>query len=317
MLTTIFGKINSATQFLLGIYALLIGGVHFFLHPQVRFHVDSAFGELYIHPIIGYVLSIVFYFIVAFGYQWLWFTKHRLVKHHALIPFFLLPLIFLQSNDAAMVLLLHLALLLVIIKTWLDANQGDQLLRQSLNTGLLIGLGSLIELQYMLVLIFTWVVYIVYGRISFRTLLIPLIGYFNVWFVALILDYLLFDGTYVFEFFTQHFAYPFGWSLPNSGLVGLVTLGVLLIPSFREYVVTVSRAAVFKRQSYTLFLTLTILAMPAYFFAGNSDLHLALLICLTTILFVNFLQYVKRNWVKELVLWAMILLFGIFESGVL
>jgi hypothetical protein len=317
MLTRIFGQINSATHFMVGFYALVLAMGHIFFHQEINLQLQTAFGKVYVLPIMGYMLAGVLFAVLAFAYQWLWFTRFKLVNHHAYIPVVLLPILLINTGDDALVLLAHLVLLVAVFKTWLDVYQGQNVLQQGLNTGFLLGLGSMLDVQYGLLLFFTYLVYIIFGRISFRTVLIPLIGYLTIWFIALLLDYLLLDSTFVMQQFSDHFGLTPRFELDTANWPRLLMLAILFLAGLSQFIITASRAAVFKRQSFTLFFILLILAVIAYFFAGNSPLQLALIIALLTLLAVNYLQYIKKAWKRELFLWTILVLFGIFESGVL
>ncbi len=316
MLARIFGQINSLTNFIIGFYALALIGVHFWLFPNPSTSLVTAFGIVYINPIFLWILLVLLLAFLAFGSQWLLFTRYKLVKHHALIPFFYLPVLLLFMGDDQLTFLLQTALLGVIIKTWIDAYQGQNLLRQGLNSGLLIGLGSLLSTQFFLLLLFTYLVYLVYGRLSLRLVIIPLIGYLTIWLISLSLDFLLFDSTYVFSFFKKHVemttAFQFDLPLPRAALLLILMLGGL-----SEFIQTVTHANVFKRQTYSWLFILMLVAALAFLFFGGKDMQISIVIITATVLFVNYMQYIKRTWLRELAMWVMLVLFGIFEAGLL
>jgi hypothetical protein len=210
-----------------------------------------------------------------------------------------------------------MVLLIALFKTWLDTYQAQRLYQQSLNTGFLLGFGALFDVQYVLLLVLTFVVYIIFGRFSFRTFLIPIIGYLTIWFIALLLDYLLLDSTFVLHQFGKHFSLSLHFRVEDSFLPQLILFSILFLAGLSEFLKTVSRAAVFKRQSFTIYFVLLLLGVVAYLFGGNSLLPLAIIISTTTLLVVNYVQYLKKVWMKELILWAILILFGIFEAGLL
>ncbi len=316
MLARIFGQINSLTNFIIGFYALALIGVHFWLFPNPSTSLTTAFGIIYINRIFLWVLLVVLLVFILFGSQWLLFSRYKLVKHHALIPFFYLPLLLLFLGDEQLTFLLQTALLGVILKTWIDAYQGDNLLRQSLNSGLLIGVGSLLSTQFFLLLLFTYLVYLVYGRLSIRLVVIPLIGYLTIWLISLSLDFLLFDSIYVFSFFKKHVeittAFQFDLPWPRAAL-----LMVLMLAGLSEFIQTVTHANVFKRQTYSWLFILMLVAALAFLLFGAKDIQISIVIITSTVLFVNYMQYIKRIWLRELAMWVMLALFGIFEAGLL
>jgi hypothetical protein len=317
MLTRIFGQINSATQLILGMYAVLLAAVHVYFIPIIESPIETAFGRLKLEPIFIYVLLGLLYLVIAYGYQWLCFDKFRLVKHHAYVPFVLLPLVFMNYRESLLVPFIHLVLLILIIYTWLDAYQGKKMLSQSLNTGLLIGIGSLIDVHYAFLLIDTYIVYFMYGRISVRTVIIPAIGYLSVWFISLALDFLLLDSSYVLTQFSNQFSGTLHFSFPSVNWPAFVVLAALMLFGLSELTKTATRANVFKRQSYSFFFISLVLSVASFLFRENSQLDLALMVFTIALMFANYLQYLKRSWLKELLLWIVLLLFGIFEAGVI
>ena len=313
MLTRIFGQINSATSIMLVLYTLLLGAGYVYFNPAQDFTVQTAAGRVLLYPVVGWAILSIGVLLLMLVYQWLFYAQYKLVKHHALVPFVLPVLVLLTlGNQPLFGLLISLALAL-LFRLWFAVYQGDRLLSNALNTGFLLGIGALFSPAFTILLPFTWFVYIIYGRLNARTFIIPVIGYFTIWIDVLALDYLLADSTFIWRNFMNQFTVAAtDW---QSILYPLLLFGVLLLPGLAEFTVTFNRANVFKRQTFVLFILLLVIAVLCYLFGGVALFPLVMLAPIVSVLFVNYLQYVKRNWLRELFMWLLIAVFILLQQN--
>jgi len=314
MLARFFGQTNSATPILLVFYVLALSGVHFYLHVPAEVEIETRAGSISLANWMVWLCVIPAMLIVYFGNQWLYYGKFHLLRQHAFMPVVFLPLWLLGIQLAGPVFSLHTLILFVVYQLWLRAYQGQHMFSISLNTGFVLGLGSLLDSGYLWLLGFTVVVYFNFGRLNLRTLIIPLVGYFTIWVDALALEFLINDSTNFLSGFGSHFNQTNTLLNPdNSRFVWF--LAVLLVPGITEFTVTFSRANVFKRQVFTLFLLLAGVAVAMYFLHGFSPLQLAVLLTPITMLFVNYLQYLRKKWIQEILLLIILSVFTAFEFG--
>jgi hypothetical protein len=274
-------------------------------------------GNLVFFPISGYTIYSLALIILLFGFHWLLEFKYKLVKRHAFFPFFLLVLVLIFSTQTNINLLLSLLFFLLILSSWLAIYQGEKLLGRTLNTGLLIGLGSLLDSSISLMLPLSFVAYTVFGRLNGRTFAILIVGYLTVWVNALALEYIILDSTTVYGFFLQMFHFTTPKLQVTLSTSHFVLLGAMLLFSLPEFANTLSRASVFKRQANTILMFLVaVVALLALAF-GSAVFYMAILIPAIALLFVNYLQYIKRNWIKELILWLALLALVLFDLNIL
>jgi len=306
MLTRVFGQINSATSILLVVYALLLGGVYFYINPVLDLYISTAAGKFLLNPIFAWGVVITGNIGLMLGYQRLFYGQHKLVKHHALVPFVLLPLVILAGLNTLLVSTILAVFLFGLSYSWLAVYSGQKLLSVALNAGFILGIGSLFSSIFTLFLPFTWVVYMVYGRLNVRTFIIPVIGYLTIWIDAIALDYLLADSTFVWHFFINQFKWSGVLGVWQANWPILVFFGILLLPGIAEFTVTFNRANVFKRQTFVVLILLLAGAIPLFLFGGKTIVPLVVFVPIIAVLFVNYLQYVKRKWVRELALWLVL-----------
>jgi hypothetical protein len=316
MLARFFGQTNSSTVFLLVAYLLLLCGAHFYLHMPTVGVLPTLIGEVVLPAWLVAVFSILPLVIIYFGYQWLLYGKQRLRHQNAFIPVILAPLWLVGLHSGGVGFALHSALLLLILGQWLSAYQGQNILSTSLNTGFLLGAGSLLDVGYLWLLAFTFIVYINFGRFSLRTLIIPVVGYLTIWVNAAGIEFLWANSTHFIRAFSQHFLHnPI--ASPGLNYHFIWALAVLLVPGLTEFTVTFNRANVFKRQSFTLFVYFIVLAVIMFFVQGFSPLQLAILLPPIAILLANYVQYLRKRWTQEMMLYIVLAVFVVFEMGVL
>lgn len=314
MLARFFGQTNSATPILLALYALLLGGVHFYVHLPTSVLVETVNGSITLPAWAVWVITLVPMLLVYFGNQWLFYNKLHLVHQNAFLPAIVLPLWLLGIQLEGPLFAVHTLILFVIYHMWLGAYHGQNILSTSLNTGFILGIGSLVDPGYLWLLAFTLVVYVNFGRLTIRTLIIPFVGYFTIWIDVWALEYLLNDSTQFLDAFGNHF------SRNPSLLVGenfrfMWVLALMLVPGITEFTVTFSRANVFKRQAFTLFVLLIALAAGMFFLRGFSSLQLAIILTPISVLFANYVQYLRKKWIKEILLLLILVAFTAFEFG--
>lgn len=316
MLTRIFGQINSSTTIFIGLFALALSIGHFLAVPVPDFTLTTAWGRLVFLPLAGYFIYGLSLVILVFGMQWLLEYNYKLLKKHAYFSFFILIVLLFFVKYSGLNLLIDMLFLLLILGSWLSVYQGEMLLGRTLNTGLLIGLASIFDQRISLLLLFSILVYIIFGRFSLRTMLILIVGYTTIWLNALALEYILFDSSTVYNSFIAVFDFTTPALQADLDLFDLILLSSMLLFALPEFGKTINRASVFKRQSNTVLLLMVALAIVLYVINGPEVFYLALYIPASLTLFVNYFQYIKRTWVQELILWLAIAILLLADFGV-
>ena len=306
MLARIFGYINSSTNILLVLYALILTSSHFLLSDHPKFIFETNWANFQFVTLAGYAISFGLMLLISFYAQWLLEYKYKLVKRHAFLPFFLMTILMLFSVDGNLNLLITILYLLILISSWFSVYQGEKLLPRALNTGLLLGFGSILDTRISILIVFSMIVYLIYGRLNLRSLFILIIGFLTIWLDALALEYIVFDTTSTYQYFTSIFSItkPFGAMVESYLPLGFVL--ILLILGLTELPKTLSRANVFKRQSYIVVMSLLLLGVIGFLVLTQSVFQMAILIICTCILFVNFFQYLQKIWIKEAIMWVSI-----------
>ena len=316
MFARLFGHINSSTNFLLAIWAIVLCLVDFFVFKSDRFVFETVWGEFHFIPVAGMLIQLGLIFAIMYALQWLLHANHHLIKRHAYLPFFTVPLVLLCAGGDLNFSVLTLILLL-IMGGWLSVYHGENVLSRVLNTGLLIGAGSFVDLRLAVLIVFTYVVYIIFGRFNLRTSLILLVGFFTVWVNIVGVEFILFESSVTWTYFTGIFGMSKTLGHTEPGIYKLLVLVLIGAAGLIELPKTVSRASVFKRQSYILFGLLLGSMVLLYVFFPGATFYLAAYLVTALILFVNFFQYVKKMWIRELLMWVMIGVFIIFQLEIL
>lgn len=302
MLARLFGHINSSTNILVVAWAIIVCTVHVFVFQNTALTFQTLWSDVHLLPWVVYATELVVVIIIAFTAQWLLDYQHHVIKRHAYLPFFIIPLLLMFTGQRLNVLLLFL-LLLLLLGSWLSVYTGERVYRRVLNTGLLLGVGSLIDLRVALLVPFTYVVYIVFGRFNLRTSLIVLIGFFSIWVNALGLEYVVYDTLTFWDYFLGLFLWrkPIGLAEFEPLLLGL--LGFLALMGFLELPKTMSRASVFKRQTYVVLTLLLVLTASGFIIFPVSHFQLTTLLFTALILFVNYFQYITKIWIRDGIMW--------------
>ena len=316
MLTRIFGQINSSTSILIGLFALALSIGHFFFLPVPDFTLSTAWGTVVLLPLVGYSMYGVGIASLIFGMQWLLEYKYKLLKKHAYYSFFIFIALLFFVKYSGLNLLIDMLFLLFILGSWLSVYQGEKLLGRTLNTGLLIGLGSIFDHRISLLLLFSFIVYIIFGRLNLRTFLILIVGYTTVWLNALALEYIIFDSSTIYKSFLAVFDFTAPALVAEVGMFDLILLGAFFVIALPEFITTFNRASVFKRQSHSILLLMAVLAMLLYLVSGPEVFYLAIYIPAMLTLFVNYFQYIKRSWIQELILWIAIAILVLADFGI-
>ncbi|MCT4622708.1 MAG: DUF6427 family protein, partial [Schleiferiaceae bacterium] len=197
---------------------------------------------------------------------------------------------------------------LFLINFYKIYNSSSSLLPYALNGSLLslIAIGFS-KVGYIYLLLTIWQFALV-GKMSWRTILLPLYGFASYFLIALGVSFL----------FEMHVEF-INLYIPKIELLGLDTITtnwptilallVLLIFSFLEYAVALKRAPVLKRRILSLlFIQIGFTALVPLIFQDEKTI--LFLIIPTAILFSNYLQYIKKPAFQESWLWILIL-FGV------
>lgn len=317
MLARLFGIINSAYIFLIGIYALILVGAHILLHHFGNNEVHFLWQDMVLQPAVGIPVMLLASLFAVFGAQVILVNKHKLLNRNAYLPFLLAPVLLVFSINGNLNTVLQIGFVLLVINSWLNTFHADKLYTRALNTGIIIGLSSLLDVRMTLLLLVTYVVYLIFGRMNLRTLLIPVVGYLTVWLNAMAIEYLIFDGVQLMGVFksgiiieTSRNMAPFNWHY-------WALLGAMAILSIPEIVKTLNRASVMKRQTFAVTLVLMAFAGLSFFINGAATFQAALILPTVALVFANALQNSTRMWMKELAMWAVLVFWLLSELKIL
>jgi hypothetical protein len=306
MLARLFSTINSTTLFVVIGYTTLLSLAQIFFGEKSLTTLQWLGNSYIVKPFVPALAIVTASFLLVFGYQWLIVGRHKLIRRNMLIPAVILPFFLSFVAIGSLNLIISGMFAFFIIKTWLDVFHGEGIFVRALNTGLLIGLSSLFDGSMMMLLPFTYLVFLVFGRLNPRTLIIPWVGFASVWLNALALEYLFFNSSETFSLFLDLFSFNRNPSGLEADWIHAVLLSVMFFPGLSEYIQTLTRAGVMKRQTQTALIIASGLSISAYFLLGYGGYQLAVIVPTAAILFSNFLQYVQRMWVRELLLWILI-----------
>lgn len=312
MLARLFEHINSRTNFLLLIWVVTLASVSFYGFQNNQLVLEVFWGEVRFVSWIGFLITVGALLAITFSIQWLFHTKHHLLKRHSFLLFFSVPFLVLTASENLNLFFLFF-LLILVLGGWLSVFHSENVFSRVLNTGLLLGVGSLVEQRLAILVPFTYVVYIMFGRFNLRTSLILLIGFFSIWINAFGLEFVIFDTTTIWQHFLGIFSLKksLGFVAFNPFMLG--TIGLLAILGLLELPKTLGHASVFKRQSYILISLLLGLCTMGIFFYPRTGFFMITGFFSSLILFVNFFQYVKRLWLREAIMWLTIGIFVVFQ----
>ncbi|GAB5556160.1 MAG: hypothetical protein SchgKO_03730 [Schleiferiaceae bacterium] len=182
---------------------------------------------------------------------------------------------------------------------------------QLFNIGFFMGLAASFEPLLSWMIIPSIIVLIIFGRAQFRYITLLILGIVTPW-IALAEIYYLTDNWEAYTFFVNEL-FPishlgFYWS-DDITLVGAALYGLCILFAAKEYTVAIAKAKIYKKQGYNTF-WIFLIALVTLSLLNPDKASTALFIAQIplSILFTNFLQYLRKKWMLELALWALIAL---------
>lgn len=308
MLARLFGHINSSTNFFLLIWVVTVASVDFYGFRNNQLILELLWGEVHFLPWASFLITVGALLVITFSFQWLIHAKHHLLKRHAFLPYFMVLTLVLAASENLNLFILFF-LLILVLGGWLSVFQGENVFSRVLNTGLLLGAGTLVDQRMAILVPFTYVVYIMFGRFNLRTSLILLVGFFSIWINAFGLEFVIFDTTSIWQYFIGIFSFKRSLGFVSFSPVFLGTLGLMAVLGLLELPNTLRHASVFKRQSYVLLSILLAISAVSFLLYPGVGFFVISGFFSSLILFVNFFQYAKKLWLREAIMWLAI---GIF-----
>lgn len=281
----------------------LLGYLKVVFHPLTSY--DWTFlGEEYemfsgirwILPILWSVIALLVNFFVT--------EQFTLLKRHSYLGF-LWGIILITVGDFRFAIYSLMSLLWFL--SVLRIQKSNRPIADFLDTGLLVGLYTLLDLRFALLLVASWVIMLTFARLRWRAI------FGSIWGTVTI--HLLFVIAYfALGNVDAYWAYIQRWpelevQIPAN--TDVVWIGVLLffwLLGLGNYVTALSRANIMKRQSLSAILILQ-LALIGLAVSGlwPTFLYLAFLPLGTLIFIGNDLQYRKKYWWRDTVFWIFIL----------
>lgn len=311
MLASIFGTLKPATTLILVLYAILLSCAFlFFIHPldnTLQFTIFSVELKAW----VKWILVPIVVAGLAYGYQWLYHYHSKLVDNNAYLPYFFVILLLVTLGHQPVLGIIISVLLFVQQVFWMHINKTKTPLGLALNTGLLVGLATLVHPSFILLLPINLFVYIVYGTFNLRNLFIILAGVATPWIYVIALNYLLPKAIFTWVDFIAlpQFKHVFRlqeWRL-LTGFVPLAAIGIF------TFLIRFNRAKVFHRQSFLLFALTLALGVVVHTFFGENIWPLALLSPFIALFFTYYLERLKRKWLVETWLWVVPVLFAVLR----
>jgi hypothetical protein len=304
MLARLFGNIHSRSFFLIFIYLVVMLAAHLALYGMPDFQVIGALGTANLSTAVGVSILLFIFLITAISAQRLVTDVYKLVNRNVYVVLVFTPLYLVLLQKFGLSFCILTALLWLIIKLWLDSFHGSGLLQKALSVGIIIGIVSLFDAIFIWLLAATWLVYLVFARLNIRTFLIPVVGFLTVWLNVWGFEYVIADTQMAYNFFVMGIQENELATTHNFKSPIFIAFGVLFVFSFAEFITAVTRANVLKRQTYAAMLMLYLVSVMMVPFNKFDMLWPALALPAISILFANRVQYIKRKWLQEFWLWA-------------
>ncbi len=181
---------------------------------------------------------------------------------------------------------------------------------QIFNIGFFLGMSALFMPQLSWALVPGYFVLVVFGRADFRYVMLMLLGWSTPILLLAQIMYLAFDFSHFNHFLPQLFSLEkLIWPLPFKDFyIKMTVLGVLTLLAIKEYMVAVNKAKIYKKQGYNTFWIFYIFLIAiACISPSLAESTLLMSILPLSILVTNFFQYIRRSWVKELLLWLLLI----------
>lgn len=191
------------------------------------------------------------------------------------------------------------------------------------NIGWCVGLLSMFQSELLLVLAPMILAIFTYGNVSWRSILLPLLGA-GMWL------FVTFTFLYITDQpgrFLQHYGairafgkfFSVNYSPLFYGWIGFLALYFLL--ALRDFFQLASRANIYKRQAFSAILVFFLATLTISLLISNqSEKFFHLLLLPLAILFANMRQYAKNKWYRSFVMWGLplfILIGFLFQAQVI
>ncbi len=170
------------------------------------------------------------------------------------------------------------------------------------DAGCIIALLSLLSPQALWLILIVWAAVISFGRLSTRTLLLPLIGFTAVCFLAFCLLYFIEQTVIINYYVEEHFRLFLSWDNSQFWNLWIYTPVLLtVIPALGEYLQAQRKAKVQKLQLLNFFVMIFVISTLSLGLWGDGGDYFFLLAIPITVLQANLINYLKKWWEADLV----------------
>jgi len=300
MLANFFGKSKPVNFILISILFLVYYLLDIFLAKNLELNLENLINFLFILPLF---LSLFFLFnFVVF--------KNRLTKDNSYaFLLFVIGLGFLETvlvDYSTVFIYLLLFLFFRRLYSLRTLKFGYQKLFDS---GLWLGILFLISPSFYLYLILLYSAVLLFGKITIRTIIIPLLGAITPLFLYFTYLFWTDDLSAFFQLFEVNFTIDYSFYLTNHYLLFLITFVLFTLTSIlfiTGKILSVSNK--FKRSWVLLLIHLVISVVFISFVEKKDSTELIMLLIPSTIIITNWLQSIQKKLIVNIVLLVFLLL---------
>lgn len=295
--------IRPGTVMAYAILLTLLGYLKVVFHPLPSYdwtflgeEYEMFSGVRWILPILWSVIALLVNFFVT--------EQFTLLKRHSYLGF-LWGIILITVGDFRFAIYSLMSLLWFL--SVLRIQKSNRPIADFLDTGLLVGLYTLLDLRFALLLVASWVIMLTFARLRWRAIFGSIWGTVTIH-LLFVIAYFTFGNVDVYWTYIQQWP-ELEVQIPAN--TDVVWIGVLLffwLLGLGNYITALSRANIMKRQSLSaiLILQLTLIGL-AVSGLWPTLIYLAFLPLGTLIFIGNDLQYRKKYWWRDTVFWIFIL----------
>jgi hypothetical protein len=260
----------------------------------------------------NYVFEGLWFRLLGFGLLllvvWIWnqilteqFEIIRRNAHAAWFTFLLVVTFWAayQTVEGLLLIVLQLFLVQQIFKLGKTGRNYEELF----NTGLAVGLMSFVDGLYLLLLIPTVMMYLAYGKSGWRILGLPLMAFL----MLFVLTYAVLVWQNQPQALAAHYAKLLQWQKPDFSAwlirewIWPISFLALLLFSVPDYLSTLQRANIYKRQAFSALIIWLLSSMVFMIFDFRDPQRWLPFILLPLAVFIaNTRQYQKRAWTQLL-----------------
>ncbi len=302
MLAKLFDDISIASLFRsLGLAILLLGLVFYVNDPQsAELHILNNTWDLPAYLVLVLAIPLLSFAVLWFNSKLIAIPLFKSDYQPAIMTALLIiPVLVTQASINLILLLPLVAIFLTKLFSLAETPDISYLL---FDCGSLIGLMLFLEPLTLSFLFLVWLALINYGRFSLKETLMPVVGFFAVWFLASSIIYwslgmkelkLIYQGLLDFSFGMVP-----SW---RDNIWRVIPVALIFIPAIIQLLNVYAKAKVLQRQSLgllMLFFVVTLIIGALFYDPAGIWIWMGFPMAA---LLVNLVHGLKRSWMKDLV----------------